>query len=67
MKRVAEHALMFAELCEVTVHVLYIVHQAAYGSIPEDTGERVREALVCQERDQTGMCRSSIELITLHG
>lgn len=45
MKRVADHALTLAELCGATVHVLYVVEEAAYGSIPEDTGKRVREAL----------------------
>lgn len=45
MKRVAEHALTLAELCGATVHVLYVVDKAAYASIPEDTGERVRESL----------------------
>lgn len=45
MKRVAEHALTLAELCEATVHVLYVVDETAYASIPADTRERVREAL----------------------
>jgi nucleotide-binding universal stress UspA family protein len=45
MKRVAEHALTLAELCEATVHVLYVVDETAYASIPDDTRERVREAL----------------------
>jgi nucleotide-binding universal stress UspA family protein len=45
MTRVAEHALSLAELCEATVHVLYVVDETAYASIPKDTRERVREAL----------------------
>jgi nucleotide-binding universal stress UspA family protein len=45
MKRVAEHALTLAELCSATVHVVYVVDETAYASIPEDTRERVREAL----------------------
>ncbi|MFC6837845.1 universal stress protein [Halomarina ordinaria] len=45
MKRVTEHALSLAELCEATVHVLYVVDETAYASIPEGTRERVREAL----------------------
>lgn len=45
MTQVAEHALALAELCGATVHVLYVVDETAYASIPEDTRERVREAL----------------------
>lgn len=44
MKRVADHAFTIAELCEATVHVLYVVDETAYATIPEDTRERVREA-----------------------
>lgn len=45
MRRVAEHALALAELCGAMVHVLYVVDATAYATVPEDTRERVREAL----------------------
>jgi predicted GIY-YIG superfamily endonuclease len=45
MKRVADHASTLAELCNASVHVLFVVDETAYASIPEDTRERVREAL----------------------
>lgn len=45
MKRVTDHALALAELCEATIHVLYVVDETAYMTIPDDTRERVREAL----------------------
>lgn len=45
MKSVTDHALVLAELCEATVHVLYVVDETAYATVPDDTRERVREAL----------------------
>jgi nucleotide-binding universal stress UspA family protein len=53
MDRVTEHALGLAELCEATVHVLYIVEEAAYASVPDDARERVREALEGDGRSAT--------------
>jgi nucleotide-binding universal stress UspA family protein len=45
MERVTDHALALAELCGATVHVLYVVDEAAYASVPDDARERVRDAL----------------------
>lgn len=45
MQRVTDHALALAERSEATVHVLYVVDETAYATVPEDTRERVREAL----------------------
>jgi nucleotide-binding universal stress UspA family protein len=45
MKYVTEHALALAEVCEATVHILYVVDKTAYATIPDKTRERVREAL----------------------
>lgn len=45
MKYVTEHALALGEVCEATVHILYVVDETAYATIPDDTRERVREAL----------------------
>jgi nucleotide-binding universal stress UspA family protein len=45
MKYVTEHALALAEVCEATVHILYVVDKTAYATIPDETRERVREAL----------------------
>lgn len=43
-KRVTEHAFALAALCEATVHVLYVVDETAYASIPDDAREQVRDA-----------------------
>lgn len=45
MKHVTDHAFDLAELCGATVHVLYVVDETAYASVPDDTRERVRETL----------------------
>lgn len=45
MERVTDHALALAELCGATVHVLYVVDETAYATVPDDARERVREAL----------------------
>lgn len=45
MERVTDHALTLAELCGATVHVLYVVDEAAYVTVPDDARERVRDAL----------------------
>lgn len=45
MQQVADHGLALAALCDATVHVLYVVDETAYSSIPDDTRDRVREAL----------------------
>ncbi|WP_435065315.1 universal stress protein [Halobaculum sp. EA56] len=45
MRRVAEHALGLAELCGATVHVLYVVDETAYATVPDDVRGRVRDAL----------------------
>jgi nucleotide-binding universal stress UspA family protein len=45
MERVSAHALDLAELCGATVHVLYVVDETAYATVPDDARERVREAL----------------------
>lgn len=45
MKSVADHALTLAELCGATVHVLYVVDESAYATVPDDAREQVRDAL----------------------
>lgn len=45
MTRVGEHAFALAELCEATIHVLYVVEEHAYAAVPDDTRERIRETL----------------------
>ena len=45
MERVSDHALDLAELCGATVHVLYVVDETAYATVPDDARERVREVL----------------------
>ena len=45
MDRVVEYGLGLAERCEAIVHVLYVVDETAYSSIPSDTLERIREGL----------------------
>lgn len=53
MRRVTDHALALAELCEATVHVLYVVDETAYATVPDDTRQRVREALEGDGRTAT--------------
>jgi nucleotide-binding universal stress UspA family protein len=45
MKRVTDHALALAELCEADVHALYVVDETTYSTIPSDVRQRVRDAL----------------------
>jgi len=45
MERVTDYALALSELCGATVHVLYVVDEATYASVPDDARERVRDAL----------------------
>lgn len=45
MAAVTEHALNLAELSGATLHVLYVVDDRAYSSVPDEARERVREAL----------------------
>lgn len=53
MKRVTDHALALAELCDATLHVLYVVDEMAYGSVPDDARERVRDTLADDGRSAT--------------
>lgn len=53
MDRVTTHALALAELCNATVHVLYVVDEAAYATVPPDTRQQVRDALAEDGADTT--------------
>jgi nucleotide-binding universal stress UspA family protein len=53
MDRVTTHALGLAELCDAAVHVLYVVDETAYASVPPDTRDRVRDELVADGEDAT--------------
>lgn len=53
MKRVSEQAVQLAELCEGRLHVLYVVDETAYSSIPSGTRERVQETLADDGSDAT--------------
>lgn len=45
MAPVVEQAVELAELCDADVHVLHVVDDRAYHSVPEDVRETVRETL----------------------
>lgn len=45
MERVSDHALEIAQLSGATVHVLYVVDESAYSTIPDDARDQVRDAL----------------------
>lgn len=45
MERVTEHALELAELCDARLHVVYVVEETAYVSVPDDVREQVRDTL----------------------
>lgn len=53
MERVTDHALALADLCDATLHVLYVVDETAYGSVPDDARERVRDVLAEDGRSAT--------------
>lgn len=53
MDRVTTHALGLAELCDAAVHVLYVVDETAYASIPPDTRKQVEAALEADGEDTT--------------
>lgn len=53
MGRVATNALELAERCDATVHVLYVVDETAYATIPPDTRQQVRDALAADGEDTT--------------
>jgi nucleotide-binding universal stress UspA family protein len=45
MAAVADHGLAMAEAFDATVHALYVVDHRAYATIPDDSRDRVRDAL----------------------
>lgn len=45
MAAVVDQALELASKCEATLHVLHVVDERAYYSVPEDARDRVRETL----------------------
>lgn len=45
MSAVAEHALGLAELCDAELHILFVVDDRAYSSIPDEARDQVRDAL----------------------
>ena len=45
MAAVVDQAIELAELCGADVHVLHVVDERAYHSVPEDARDTVREAL----------------------
>lgn len=45
MSGVVEQALSLASMCEATLHVLHVVDQRAYRSVPDDARDRVRGTL----------------------
>ncbi|MFU1780686.1 universal stress protein [Haloarcula japonica] len=53
MREVADHAIALAERCEAVVHVLHVVDDRAYGSIPDDVQQRVEETLTADGEDAT--------------
>lgn len=53
MQQVTEHALGLAELCDATVHVLFVVDDRAYNSVPNEARDQVREALEADGHDAT--------------
>ncbi len=53
MERVTEQATELAELCGATLHILYVVDENAYSSIPPGTRERVQETLANDGSDAT--------------
>lgn len=50
---VPEHGLTIADRFDAKVHVLHIVDQRAYASVPEDVRDRVRETLEAVAQDAT--------------
>lgn len=53
MATVAEHGLRVAGAFGATVHVLYVVDERAYASVPEDRRERIRDTLAEDGHDAT--------------
>lgn len=45
MTLVVDQAIELASVCEATLHVLHVVDERAYFSVPEDARERVRDVL----------------------
>lgn len=64
MDRVTDHACRLAEHCDATIHALYVVDDTAYGSVPDDARESVRETLEADGRDAT---RAVTEAAYEHG
>jgi len=46
MEPIVEQATTLAKLSDATVHVLHVVDERAYQSVPDDARDRVRETLV---------------------
>lgn len=45
MTSVTDQTLALAEMCDASLHVLHVVDERAYSSVPEDARDRVRETL----------------------
>lgn len=50
---VIDQALFLAQTCDATVHVLHVVDERAYSSIPTDARDKVRDALEEDGEDVT--------------
>lgn len=53
MADVSEHALGLGELCEATVHVLYVIDETAYATVPDEARSQIRDALRGDGEDAT--------------
>ena len=53
MERVTERAIALAECGDGSIHALYVVDEAAYGAVPEDARDRVRDTLRSDGEDAT--------------
>jgi nucleotide-binding universal stress UspA family protein len=58
MTSVVDQTLELASLCDAEIHVLHVVDQRAYLSVPEDAREQVRETL---EQDGQSFTKSVAE------